>query len=304
MSSNISQVLITGSTGLIGSALVKPLEQSGYSVKKLVRSAADPKLNKFNWDPETGNIDPTVLTNAQALIHLAGENIAEGRWTQERKQKLRDSRIKVTQNLCNTLLKSNAPLKVAIMASAIGYYGNRGSEILTEESSPGTGFLADLTKEWEEANKIISDNGIRLINLRIGIVLSPNGGALSKMMLPFQLGLGGQLGDGKHYMSWVALDDVVNIILFLLKNPEISGNINVTAPTPVTNAEFTKAFAKVLYRPSFFTVPAFAARIAFGELADEALFSSCKAIPARLQASGYKFLYPNLLPALEHLLKK
>jgi len=300
--SNISQILVTGSNGLIGSALVTSLEKTGYQVKKLVRFNPKAQAKEFLWQPSTGEIDLAALTTTDALIHLAGENIADGRWTEEKKQRLRDSRIKSTKNLCNTLLKAKCPLKVVLMASATGYYGNRGDEILTEESSLGNGFLAELTYEWEQASKILANNNIRLVFMRIGIVLSPKGGALSKMMLPFQLGLGGQLGNGKQYMSWIIIDDVINIVEFLLKK-EISGVINVVGPNPATNKEFTKAFGNALNRPTIFTIPGFAARLAFGELADEALFSSSRVIPARLQNEGYNFLFPELEPGLNYLLK-
>ncbi|MBI4854780.1 MAG: TIGR01777 family protein [Acidobacteria bacterium] len=301
---NISQILITGSSGLIGSALVKTLEKNSYKIKKLVRSNSNPQANEFKWQPETGEIDPLALNQADGLIHLAGENIAEGRWTEEKKQRLRDSRIKSTKNLCNTLLKANSNLKVVLMASATGYYGNRADEILDEKSSQGKGFLSQLTFEWEEAGKILAENGIRLVFMRIGVVLSPNGGALSKMMLPFQLGLGGKLGDGKQYMSWIIIDDVLNIIEFLLKNDSLSGVFNVVAPNPVTNKEFTKVFGQVLNRPTIFSVPGFAARLAFGELADEALFSSSRVIPNRLKEANYKFLFPDLETGLRYLLNK
>jgi uncharacterized protein len=300
--SNISQILVTGSSGLIGSALVTSLEKTGYQIKKLVRSSAKAQAKEFLWQPDTGEIDPAALTQAEALIHLAGENIADGRWTEEKKQRLCDSRIKSTKNLCTTLLKAKCPLKVVLMASATGYYGNRSDEILNEESSLGNGFLAKLTYEWETASKQLADNNIRLVFMRIGIVLSPKGGALSKMMMPFQFGLGGKLGDGKQYMSWIIIDDVINIIEFLLKK-ELSGVINVVAPNPVTNREFTKTFGQVLNRPTIFTIPSFAARLAFGELADEALFSSSRVMPVRLQEAGYNFLFPELEPGLRYLLK-
>ncbi len=302
--SNLSHILVTGSSGFIGSALVPYLEKKGYQVKKLVRSNASPQAKKFNWQPDTGEIDPQALSGAEVLIHLAGENIADGRWTQEKKQRLRDSRIKSTKNLCNTLLKAKCPLKVVLMASATGYYGNRGSEILTEESSLGSGFLAELTYEWEAASKALIANGVRLVLMRIGVVLSPSGGALSKMMLPFQLGLGGQLGDGKQYMSWIVLDDVINIIEFLLKEDSLSGVINVVGPNPVTNKEFTKSFGQALNRPTIFTIPGFAARLVFGELADEALFSSSRVMPTQLQKAGYQFLFPELEHGLKYLLRK
>jgi hypothetical protein len=301
--SNLSQILVTGSRGLIGSALVKTLEKNSYQVKKLVRSNPNKVSKEFIWKPDTGEIDQEALNGTEALIHLAGENIAEGRWTEEKKRRLRDSRIKSTKNLCNTLLKAKNSIKVVLMASAIGYYGNAGNETLNENSPLGKGFLAELTDEWEKAGKVLAENGIRLVFMRIGVVLSPKGGALSKMMLPFQLGLGGQVGDGKQYMSWVVIDDVINIIEFLLKNDSISGVVNVVAPNPSTNAEFTKALGKALSRPTIFSVPSFAARLAFGELADEALLASCRVLPSKLQEAGYKFLFPDLDKGLSHLLK-
>jgi hypothetical protein len=295
------KILITGSTGLIGSALIPVLTKEGHTLVRLVRSK--PGSNEFEWNPEAGTIDTTALTGADAVMHLAGENIAE-RWTIEKKARVKNSRVKGTRTLCEALARLTQPPEVLVCASAIGYYGHRGQEILREESAPGSGFLPEVCLEWEAATESAIQKGIRVVNLRIGMVLSPAGGALAKMLLPFQMGVGGIIGSGEQYMSWITLDDVVEIIDYALTTDTLKGPVNTVAPKAVTNKEFTKTLGRVLARPTIFPMPAFAARLAFGEMADELLLASTRVEPAKLIATGYHFRYPELEGALRHVLKK
>lgn len=297
------KILVTGSTGLIGSALVSFLTTEGHSVVRLVRSRPKPGGFEFEWDPVAGVVDSTALVGIDAVVHLAGESVAE-RWTEEKKARIRDSRVKGTRVLAEALAKPLQPPKVLVCASATGYYGDRGEEILREESASGSGFLAEVCREWEAAAEPAVQKGIRVINLRIGIVLSPEGGALAKMLFPFKMGMGGVIGTGKQYMSWITLDDLAGVIYHALITDTLQGPINAVAPHPVTNNEFTKTLGKVLGRPTLFPMPAFAARLAFGEMADELLLASTRVEPARLLATGYTFRYPQLEGALRHLLRK
>ena len=256
------------------------------------------------WDPDKGIVDTAQLGPTDAVIHLAGESLAEGRWTESRKRRLRESRVQGTRVLCEAMVQLPQPPKVIVCASAIGYYGNRGDELLTENSGAGAGFLAQLCQQWEAAAQPAVQRGIRVVNLRFGIVLSPAGGALAKMLLPFQLGLGGPLGNGRQYMSWIAMDDVLGAIYHVLLIPNLQGPVNAVAPTPVTNRELTKTLGRVLCRPTLFPAPAGILRLVLGELADEALLASARVTPARLQATGYSFRYPTLEGAFRHLLGK
>jgi uncharacterized protein (TIGR01777 family) len=240
----------------------------------------------------------------EAVVHLAGENIASGRWTAARKARIRSSRVMGTRTLCETLARLSQPPKVLVSASAIGYYGDRGAEPLWENSAFGTGFLAEVCRAWEEATQPAVQKGIRVVLLRIGIVLSPAGGALAKMLIPFQLGLGGVIGSGNQYMSWIALDDVAGVIAHALVTDTLQGPVNAVAPYPVTNREFTKTLGRVLRRPTVFPLPGFAARLAFGEMADALLLASTRVEPKRLLATQYVFRYPELEDALRHLLGK
>ncbi|GIW80787.1 MAG: hypothetical protein KatS3mg105_2594 [Gemmatales bacterium] len=295
------KILVSGATGLVGSVLVPLLESKGHGIVALTRGQAEPG-KRIHWDPEHGTLDATSLEGFEAVVHLAGENIAAGRWNEERKARIRDSRIKGTKLLCDKLVELSEPPKVLVSASAIGYYGSRGSEVLTEESQRGTGFLADVCADWEQATQGASDKGIRVVNARIGVVLSAAGGALAKMLLPFKLGLGGVVGNGQQYMSWIAIDDLAAAILHLLHTENLSGPVNLVAPHPVTNYEFTKTLGRVLGRPTILPMPAFAARLAFGEMADELLLSSTRVEPKKLVGSGFLFRFPNLEGALRHLL--
>lgn len=297
------KILVTGSSGLIGSALIALLNDEGHEVLRLVRSAPENE-SEVRWDPRGASIEAEKLAGIDAAVHLAGENIADGRWTDEKKQRIRLSRIEGTRLLSETLAGLQPRPRVLVSASAIGIYGDRGDEVLTEESAPGSGFLADVCREWEAATAPAEESGIRVVHVRFGVVLSPTGGALAKMLTPFKMGIGGKVGSGEQYMSWIALDDVVGAIEFALTNEAVSGAVNVVAPKPQTNLEFTKTLGSVISRPTILPVPAFALRLAFGEMADAALLASARVEPARLLATGYQFKYPQLEGALRHLLKE
>jgi len=293
------KIVISGSSGLVGSALVFNLISDGHQVFRLVRS---PEEDGIVWDPKQPISDRKALEDFDAVIHLAGESIAEGRWTEQKKREIRESRVQSTRHLSEALASLNSPPKVFICASASGYYGDRGDEILREEFPPGTGFLPDVCKEWEAATQSAADKGIRVLNLRFGIILSQKGGALPKMLTPFKLGVGGKIGSGRQYWSWIDLDDVVGVVEHCISKDALQGPVNTSTPNPVTNAEFTKTLACVLKRPAIFPMPSFAARAAFGEMADALLLSSCRMEPAKLIASGYTFAYPDLESSLRHQL--
>jgi uncharacterized protein (TIGR01777 family) len=297
------KILVTGSTGLVGTALVPSLTNKGHEVLRAVRRQAQSAAEVY-WNPEEGSIDAAGLNGIDAAVHLAGENVADGRWTEEKKRRIRDSRAVGTRLLSETLAKLNPQPRVLVSASAIGFYGNRGAEVLSEDSSTGSGFLAEVTREWEAATQPAAQSGIRTVNLRIGVVLSTKGGALAKMLTPFKFGVGGKVGSGEQYMSWIALDDVVGIIEYALTNEALSGPVNTVAPNPVTNLEFTKTLGSVISRPTIFPIPAFGLRLAFGEMADETLLSSARVEPERLRQSGYNFLFTKLENALRHELKE
>jgi uncharacterized protein (TIGR01777 family) len=295
-------VLITGAAGFVGTYLTEFLIDRGYDVIILSRSAKGNKGNVAYWNPQQGEIDIDALQNLDAAVHLAGENIA-GRWTDQKKARIENSRVLGTKLLSESLASLNKKPEVLISASAIGIYGNRGDEILTEASSHGQGFLADVGVKWEEATKIAKEAGIRTCNVRIGLVLGKDGGALKKMLMPFKLGLGGKIGDGKQYWSWIAIDDLVEIICYLLKNKNLEGPVNAVSPNPVTNSEFTRALGQVLNRPTLIPLPAFAARGLLGEMADETMLSSARVIPQKLLDAGFKFKYMDLKNALSGILK-
>lgn len=297
-------VLVTGASGLVGSALVPLLTAGGHAVTRLVRSTPRPGHAEIPWDPAARSIGTPALEGLDAVVHLAGDNIASGRWTAAKKARIRDSRVQGTLTLCEALAQLVKPPRVLLCASAIGYYGDRGERTLREESAPGTGFLAEVCRAWEAAAAPAVQRGIRVVHLRLGVVLSPAGGALAKMLTPFRLGLGGVVGNGKQYMSWIALDDVLGAMHHALITETLHGPVNVVAPHPVTNQEFTTVLGKVLRRPTRVPLPAFVARLVFGEMADALLLASTRVAPTRLQASGYTFRYPALEEALRHLLGK
>lgn len=293
-------ILVTGATGLVGSVLVPHLEAQGHRIRKLVRTepAAD---NEFFWDPEE-TLDMSSLKDLDSVIHLAGESISEGRWTAEKKARIRESRVKGTKLLAGSLAELSHPPKTLICASAMGYYGDRGAEILTEGASPGTGFLPEVCQQWEAAAEPAKEKGIRVVYLRFGLILSSKGGALKKMLPPFKMGVGGKVGSGDQYYSWIAIDDVSGVIDHVLKNESVEGPTNIVSPNPITNLEFTKAIGRVLHRPTLFAIPSTAARLAFGEMADALLLSSTRVHPEKLLATNYVFRYPELEGALHHVI--
>jgi uncharacterized protein (TIGR01777 family) len=298
------KILISGSHGLVGSALIKSLATDGHEVIRLVRHARTVGAAEIEWQPDKALIDKEQLEGLDAVVHLAGENIAEGRWTAEKKRAILDSRVKGTALLSETLATLRTPPAVFLSASAIGYYGNRGDELLTESSTPGNDFLADVCQQWEKAASPAAEKGIRTLLARFGIILAENGGALAKMLTPFQMGIGGRIGNGKQWMSWIALDDVVGAIRFMLLDQSVNGPVNFVAPFPVTNAEFTKTLGSVLSRPTFLPIPAFGVRLAFGEMGDALLLGSQKVEPAVLKARGFSFTLPRLEFALKHILHR
>jgi uncharacterized protein (TIGR01777 family) len=281
---------------------VPTLIAGGHTVTRLVRSTPRPGQADIPWNPAARSIGTPALEGLDAVVHLAGDNIASGRWTAAKKASIRNSRVQGTTVLCEALAQLVKPPKVLLSASAIGYYGDRGETILREESPPGTGFLAEVCQVWEAATAPAAQRGIRVVHLRFGMVLSPAGGALAKMLTPFRLGLGGVIGTGKQYMSWIALDDVLGAIHHALHTETLQGPVNVVAPSAVTNREFTTTLGKVLRRPTWLPLPAFAVRLMFGEMGDALLLASTRVTPARLMASGYTFQYPELEKALQHLL--
>jgi uncharacterized protein (TIGR01777 family) len=297
------KILVSGSHGLVGSALVSSLRSDGHEVFGLVRHAPHSE-SEVEWYPERGSLALARLEGMDAVVHLAGESIAEGRWNDEKKQRIRESRVKGTTVLSEALSNLKHPPKTLISASAIGYYGNRGDLILTEQSAPGNDFLAGVCVEWERATEAASAQGIRVVLARFGIILSADGGALKKMLPPFRMGVGGRVGSGKQWMSWIALDDVIAGLTFTLTTESLSGPVNFVAPNPVRNAEFTKALGKALARPTFFPIPEFGVRLAFGEMADALLLSSQRVQPAQLVGAGYQFKAAELAPALSEILAR
>jgi uncharacterized protein (TIGR01777 family) len=292
------KILISGSSGLIGSAAATALKSDGHDVVHLVRPGKMPNLGDVQWDPMRATVDIAGLEGVEVVIHLSGAGIADGRWTEERKQLLRSSRIDTTRVLVDSLSRLKQKPRVLIVASAIGYYGNRGDEILTESSTTGTDFLALVCRDWEAEASRAAARGIRTVMLRTGVVLSGKGGALPKMLTPFKLGVGGRLGSGQQWMSWIAIEDVVGIIRNAIANEQVSGPVNVVAPNPVRNEEFTRLLAAMLHRPAIFPAPAFVLRLAMGEMADAVLLSSDRVKPERMLAAGYKFRFEILEPAL------
>ena len=297
------KILISGSTGFVGTALVPYLEAEGHEVIRLVRRRTAPEGRQVRWNPETGTIYTDGLAGVDAVVHLAGENIAGGRWTAKRKARIRDSRVKGTRLLSQTLARLDPKPKVLVCPSGAGYYGDRGDEVLREKSGPGSDFLAGIVQDWEAAASPAAKAGIRVVNLRFGLVLGSGGGALAKMLMPFKLGLGGRLGSGKQYVSWISLDDALRAYHHALITEALGGPVNTAAPAPVTNAEFTRTLGRALKRPTLLPLPSFALRVLFGELADTLLFSTRMESP-KLQNSGFQFHHPDLKTAFTAVLKK
>ena len=293
-------ILLTGSTGLIGSALSEHLQTQGHKIYPLYRNP--PAEKKHYWFPEEARIHLDDEVKLDVVIHLAGENIADSRWSQKKKDRILDSREQGTRLLAEAISKLKHKPELLISGSAIGYYGDTGDRIVDEHSNRGTGFLSDVASRWEAATQAAQDAGIRTIHMRTGIVLSPAGGVLQKMLLPFKMGLGGVVGNGKQYMSWISLDDVVRIIDVMLDNDQLSGPYNLVAPEPVTNYTFTKALGRALNRPTISPLPAFAARMMFGEMADALLLSGSRVSADRLHSLGFAFIDNDLDHALSRLL--
>jgi uncharacterized protein len=296
------RIAITGASGLVGSALVPFLEDRGHQVIRLVRGTPRGP-GEHRWTPASGIVDPSAMGVVAAVVHLAGESVAGGRWTPAMKARIRDSRVGPTRMLAQSIAGAPSPPGVFISASAMGIYGNRGAEVLTEQSPPGRGFLAEVCQAWEAAAGPARDAGIRVVHPRFGIILDRRGGALGKMKLPFSLGLGGRLGPGTQYWSWISMADVLAALLFTLQRDDLCGPINVTAPHPVSNAEFTRTLGRVLGRPTILPVPGFALRALVGEMADAELLSSKRVVPAALQQAGFVFGQPTLENALRETLQ-
>jgi uncharacterized protein (TIGR01777 family) len=295
-----TRVLVTGASGLIGSALVPSLKAGGCQVTRVVRGSAGGD-DQISWDPSKPLASESI-SGFDVVVHLAGESVV-GRWSPEKKAKILDSRVIGTRNLAQALAKSTQRPRVLITASAVGYYGDRGDEVLREESSTGGGFLAEVCREWEAANQPAADAGIRTVQLRMGVVLSPEGGALQKMLPAFRMGVGGKVGSGRQWMSWIHIQDLIGAVRQILKTDLMRGPVNLVAPEAVTNAEFTKTLGSVLSRPTVLPLPASAAKFAFGQMAQEVLLASQRVEPARLLASGYSFQYSDLRKALEAAVK-
>lgn len=294
------KILVAGSSGLIGTALCSRLEREGYEVVRLVRRA--PAQGELRWDPEAGELEQETLEGIEAAVHLGGRNITAGRWTASVKAQLRQSRVQTTQLLAARLAGLAAPPRVLVCASAVGIYGHRRDEELDEESETGEGFLAELGRAWEGASAVAAEAGIRVVQARLGIVLSRRGGALAKMLLPFRLGMGGKIGDGRQYVSWISLEDAVAALIYAVENDALRGPVNLTASQPVTNAELTRTLGRVLRRPTLLPLPAFAAKLVLGELAEEGLLASQRVRPMRLLEAGFEFAHPELEGALRHAL--
>ena len=301
MSENGSKIAITGATGLVGSALTAVLSGKGNQVIPLRRGTRQSDSTDVFWEPSgQGIVDPKALGDIDTVVHLAGENIATARWTDAQKQKIRVSRVDATRNLVRSFANCEKRPSTFICASAIGFYGDRGSEEMTESSAPGSGFLPEVCRDWEAAAAEAEELGIRVVRVRIGVVLSPEGGALAKMLTPFRLCAGGIVGNGKQYWSWIGLSDLVHILEEAITNTALRGAVNAVSPNSVTNREFTTALAKVLRRPALFPLPAFVAKIMLGEMADDLLLGSTRVVPEVLNQSGFEFQYADLEACLRH----
>jgi uncharacterized protein (TIGR01777 family) len=295
------KVVITGSSGLIGSALVRNLRGVGHDVRRLVRHAPT-AADESRWDPARHEIDPGALDGIDAVIHLAGVGVADKRWSDSHKRAVTDSRVDGTTTIAEAVARNSDHVKVLVSASAVGWYGERGDDLLDESADRGTGFLADVVAAWEASTKAASDADVRVVHLRSGIVLSADGGALGKVLPLFKLGVGGKLGDGRQWMPWIALADELAAIRFLLTHDEVSGPVNLSAPEPVRNADYTAAVGRALHRPTVATVPKFALRAALAGFADEGALVSQRAVPRKLLDAGFEFTYPDIDSALQSIL--
>lgn len=296
------RVLVSGSSGMIGTALREALAGAGHTVERLRRGVGPSRPGWVTWDPSVNMFDAEAAEGADAVVHLAGASIADGRWNEKRKRVLRGSRIDSTRHLVGEMAKLKAPPKVFLSASAIGYYGNRGNEELTEKSEPAEDFLSRLAQEWETEARQAAKFGARTVQLRFGVILARQGGALAQMLTPFKFGAGGPIGSGKQWMSWITLPDAVGVIQHALTQEGLDGPVNAVAPNPVTNRDFARALGRVLGRPAFAPLPGFLARMMFGEMADALLLASTRVVPERLQSSGYAFHHPELEGGLRAVL--
>ena len=296
------KVLITGASGLVGTALQRSFAEKGYEMLLASRKKAEDG-NHIQWSIDDGFSEPERLEGLDAVVHLAGESVSGLRWTDEKKSAIRDSRVFGTRSVVDAISRLKNKPKVFIAASAIGFYGERGDEEVTESSAAGDSFLASVAKDWEAESRRAEDAGIRTVLLRTGIVLSKDGGALGTMLLPFKLGVGGVVGSGKQWMSWIAMDDHVAVINYVIENENIRGAVNAVSPNPTTNHDFTKTLGDVLYRPTFLPLPEFAVSMVFGEMGDVLLLASTKVLPKRLEAAGFEFKVPYLQAAIENALK-
>jgi uncharacterized protein (TIGR01777 family) len=296
------RIAVSGASGLIGSALVPRLLEAGHEVVRMVRGIGPAPAGSVAWEPYSGRVDAEALRGVQAVVHLAGENVAARKWTREQKTRIRDSRVNGTGGLARALAGLDPAPRVWVAASAVGIYGDRGDETLTEESAPGEGFLAATCREWEEASRPAEAAGIRVVRPRIGMVLSARGGALARMLPVFRLGGGASLGSGRQYMSWIDIDDLVGALLHAIDCDDLSGPVNLTAPDPVTNRVFTRELGRALHRPAALAVPAIVVGALFGEMGREILLAGARAEPRRLLETGFHFRYPDLRGSLAHVL--
>lgn len=295
-------IAITGASGMVGKALQKQLAGDGVRLKSISRSQPKSYEDDIQWDIDNGFVNRDLLEGLDAVVHLAGESIATGRWTEKKKHRIKHSRVAGTTTLCEALAGLERKPKVLVSASAIGFYGDRGDELLDEYSEPGSGFLVDVCRGWEDATSAAQSAGIRVVNLRIGVVLDKSGGALAAMLTPFKMGVGGKMGSGKQYMSWIALTDLVRAIEHCVETEALSGPVNAVAPNPSTNIEFTKALGKALSRPTLFPMPGFAARLALGQMADDLLLASTRVAPSKLESTGFEFKHADIDSALQNAL--
>lgn len=300
----VMKILITGSSGLIGSALIPVLTGQGHRVIRLIRQRTAPGENTAVWDPNAGKLETSSLERTDAVVHLAGENIGLARWTDAQKKRIRESRVQGTKLLSESIAQLEVPPRVLISASAVGFYGSCGDDVLTEESPPGSDFLAEVCKQWEAATEPARQKGLRVVNLRIGMVISSKGGALTAMLGAFKAGAGGKIGNGQQFISWIAIDDLAQIISHAISEESLVGPANAVSPNPMRNVEFTETLGKVLGRPTFISMPAPVVRLLFGEMADALLLASQRAQPKRLLETGFSFQFPHLEDALRHVLGK